>query len=243
MGRRASRKAKTVSYRLIPRNAFDLLEASLYAALHELIEKHHSDLRNAKIALAWCTSWKADVDGRMTIGKCRRASDLDRELSDFDFIILLSQTFCLYATDDQRRALIDHELCHAALKTDKYGEPVEDERGRKVYRTRRHDLEEFACIVERHGTYKRDLALFAQAMARSAPLRAAELQKNCTVCSGSGMRELPTDTGGAATMTRCDCWLKGQELIRIANGELKKDETPAPADNQPELLPQADATS
>ncbi len=47
-----------------------------------------------------------------------------------------------------------------------------DERGRRVFRTRKHDIEEFRCIVERHGCYKTDLVAFAQAIVdkRKAPL-------------------------------------------------------------------------
>lgn len=233
------KKPKKVAYRLIPARSFDLLEASLYAQLHELIAAHHEDLRDARIALAWCTSWKADVDGQMTIGKCKRASDLDREMVDFDFIILLNEGFCLMASDAQRRALLDHELCHAALKYDKSGEPVEDERGRKVYRTRKHDVEEFACIVERHGLYKHDLERFAQSFVISAPQRARELQEKCTVCAGSGMKDVVVD--GVEQAARCECWLKGQELIRIAQGRptprVENEPAPAPLLDQVEAQP------
>ena len=62
---------------------------------------------------------------------------------------------------------MDHELCHASVRCDKNsGEPMVDERNRLIYRIRKHDIEEFADIVERHGTYKRDLELFAQALRR-----------------------------------------------------------------------------
>lgn len=110
----------------------------LYALLADLLERHHEDLyrTDARIALAWCTSWKPDVDGRVTLGKCRKASDLDRELMAFDFVLLLSRAFFEdpRVTPQQCRALIDHELCHAAVKYDVKGEPVTDVRGRVVYR-------------------------------------------------------------------------------------------------------------
>jgi Putative phage metallopeptidase len=126
-------------------------------------------VRDATFALAWCTAWKADVDGRQTLGQCKRASDLDRELAEYDFVILLQKAFWqdISVTDLQRAALLDHELCHAAVAHDKRGEPIEDERGRKVYRLRKHDLEEFAEIAARYGTWKRDLELFAVALRRS----------------------------------------------------------------------------
>src|SRR6185503_11644455 len=73
----------------------------------------------------------------------------------------------LRVTPEQRRALLDHELCHGARQHDAKGEPVYDERGRPVYRLRKHDIEEFTAIVSRHGCYKADLENFAAAIRRS----------------------------------------------------------------------------
>lgn len=159
-------KPKKVSYELIGHG--DEYGVTMYPLLDALVKAQHTHLRAARIALAWCTSWKPDVDGRVTLGKCKKASDLDRELAAFDFIILLRKWFWIAeaVSDEQRRALLDHELCHAEVKRDKYGDSVEDERGRIVYRIRKHDIEEFSAIVERHGCYKRDLEQFAMALRR-----------------------------------------------------------------------------
>lgn len=169
MGRRRSgiKRAKRVSYELVA--CEDLLGAPMYRLLDELVAKHHEDLCDARIALAWCTSWKADVDGRITLGKCKKASDLDREMAAFDFVILLSRSFWrdMFVTDLQRRALLDHELTHAALAHGKDGDALRDERGRRVYRTRKHDIEEFASIVARYGCYKADLEHFADSLQKS----------------------------------------------------------------------------
>lgn len=163
--RATGRKPKKVTYALIDRASE--IGAPMYLLLSELVASYHDDLGSARIALAWCTSWKPDVDGRMTLGKCKRASDLDRELAEFDFVILLNRQSWDLLAPAQREALLDHELSHAALKHDASGEPVEDERGRRVYRLRKHDLEEFAAVVERHGCYKRDLQEFVAALRRS----------------------------------------------------------------------------
>jgi hypothetical protein len=56
---------------------------------------------------------------------------------------------------------------HAACVYDEQGRIKVDERGRTCYRVRKHDLEEFADIVTRHGCYKRDIEDFAQALARA----------------------------------------------------------------------------
>lgn len=119
---------KKLAYRLIDPETES--GGRMYDLLHELVNEHHDEIDRARIALAWCTSWKADVDGKVTIGKCKKASDLDRELAPYDFVILLSEFFWTHhdTTDAQRRALLDHELCHASVAYDEHGEP----RGRRA---------------------------------------------------------------------------------------------------------------
>jgi hypothetical protein len=161
------KKAKKVSYELIDRHSE--VGGPIYSLLEELVVAHHEDLLDARIALAWCMSWRPDVDGRQTLGKCMKATDLHRELAPFDFVILLNREFYTHArvTAHHRRALLDHELNHAARQHDAKGEPLVDERGRPVYRLRKHDLEEFAVIAERYGCWKGDLVVFAQALERA----------------------------------------------------------------------------
>ena len=164
--RRGARKPAKAPYTLLTREK----HRDDYTRLEALVRAHHEDLRDARIALAWCRSWRTDTDGKVTLGRCRKASSLDRELSDWDFVILLNQTWWTdeTTTDRQRDALLDHELCHGAVKIDPTtDDPALDERGRVIYRLRKHDLEEFACIAERYGLWKRDLEQFAQAMRRS----------------------------------------------------------------------------
>jgi len=192
------KKAKTVSYELIQPDS--VVGYPMYGLLNELVEKHHEELIEARIALAWCTSWKPDADGNVVIGKCKKASDLDRELAAYDFIILLSRGFWrdYETTDLQRRALLDHELCHAARKYDQDGEPSVDARGRPVFRVRKHDIEEFRDVVERYGTYKRNLEMFA------AALRRRVLQEKFAPCDEC--RQSPGWVNTVNGVKRCECW-------------------------------------
>ena len=58
-----------------------------------------------------------------------------------------------------------HELCHAAPAfDDDTGEQKVDAADRLVWRTRKHDIEEFRSVVTNHGCYKRDLMKFAEAL-------------------------------------------------------------------------------
>jgi len=188
----------------------------MYRKLDALLEKerHHELLdTEARIALAWCTSWKADVDGRIILGKCVKASDLHRELAPFDFVILLSKWFWedVNVSDEQRVALLDHELTHAACTHDHLtGEIKRDERGRACYRIRKHDIEEFSCIVAEYGTYKRDLERFADALHQGA-LRGWVA---CDGCKDSGHPGF-VDNGGNA-LRRCECWTTWQKRLAAA---------------------------
>jgi hypothetical protein len=55
-----------------------------------------------------------------------------------------------------------HELCHADVTIDEEsGEPVYNEAGRKVWRIRKHDFEEFQSVVRKYGTWTGELQEFA----------------------------------------------------------------------------------
>lgn len=215
MGRRP-RKPRKVSYELIPR--LSDIGTPMYALLDELVAAHHDHLGAARIALAWCTSWKPDVDGKVTLGRCRRAGDLDRELAEFDFIILLSRRFWRHpdVTAIQRRALLDHELCHCDTKYDADGEPVEDERGRRVWRTKKHDVEEFAAIVERYGIWRHELETFARAL---QPVRVGAFTP-CEACRESPGWVYTVDDRGRRTVDRCTCWVQWAEAQKAQREEL-----------------------
>lgn len=167
---KAEPKQKSIAYQFVSPDS----EAgqAMYARLQRLVDTHHEDVShaNVRIALAWAKSWKPDVDGRLTLGKCKKASDLDRELAAFDYVILINRDWWLHprTTEAQREALLDHECCHMAITVDKEtGEPLYDDRGRNVFRIRKHTIEEFTEVVDRHGIYKRDVEAFASAVVRA----------------------------------------------------------------------------
>lgn len=153
-------KPKKINYELLPE------DHSAYELMREVREENHDETAPARIALAWHKGLKADVDGHVVLGKCMKASDLQRELVNWDFVIILNQITWNYPEFDKEKkmALIDHELCHAARVYDKDGEPKIDSKGRPVWRVRKHDIEEFQEIVDRHGIWKRDLQRFADAL-------------------------------------------------------------------------------
>lgn len=166
-------KPKPINFELIP-PMDGTHEPEPYRILRTIREAHHPDLAKARIALAWRKKLKRDRDGHLVLGKCVKITDLQREFHEFDYVILLNREVWLdeVFTPEKKRALIDHELCHADAARDKDGFPKRDERDRFVWRTRKHDIEEFRDVVRRHGCYKADLEEFAKALLvkRNAPL-------------------------------------------------------------------------
>ena len=137
---------------------------SPYVILEKMRRRYHPELRKARIALAWRLSNKPDKDGHIVLGKCHKASDLQRELAQYDYVILLNKEAWNNEKFDKKKkyALMDHEMCHARPLLDKGGKIRKDERGRYCWRMRDHDIEEFHEIVDRHGIWKRDLEIFAE---------------------------------------------------------------------------------
>lgn len=159
------KKLKKINFEIIHQND-GKHQPEPYKILAEAREKWHTDLYQAKIALAWRKNLKPDVDGHMKLGMCVKASDLHREFWEWDFIILLNKEVWEDPefTKERKLALMDHELCHAAPSLDKDLDNRTDERGRQVWRIRRHDIEEFQSVVAHHGCYKQDLERFAESL-------------------------------------------------------------------------------
>jgi hypothetical protein len=140
--------------------------SSAYKVLRRVRTKYHQHLRKARIALAWLLKVKVDRDGHILLGRCMRASDLQRELAEYDFIILLNKDVWRNSEfgKKEKYALMDHELCHAEVVYNKKGKLKKDIKGRYCYRTKKHDVEEFRSVIEHHGIWKHDLELFAEAL-------------------------------------------------------------------------------
>jgi hypothetical protein len=167
-------KPKAINHLVTPRGYPEDWVKAAYDLLDEILSQHHPELAEASIVLAWRYGWTPDQDGHETIGKCLKASDLNKELHGFDAVVLLNRDIWGDSefTNEMKGAVIDHELSHLAPATDQLGEPKRDEHGRPVFRIRRHDIEEFSGVVERHGAWRHEIETFVKALgeARSAPL-------------------------------------------------------------------------
>jgi hypothetical protein len=151
---------KKVRIELIP----DKHEA--YKLLTKIRKKYHRDTAKAKISLAWRIALKPDKDGHLVLGMCHRTSDMLKEFAECDYVILLNKEVWNDEewTDKEKKALLDHEMCHAAPIMKNEGHQKRDERKRRCWRIRHHDIEEFKSVVEHHGVWKKDLEAFAEAL-------------------------------------------------------------------------------
>jgi len=144
-----------------------------------LINENHEELVNANIIPAWMMGNKEDKDGHLILGKMKKASELEREAHGADGFLLLNHEAWEVFDINQRRALVDHELEHLALSFDaETAEPKRDGHDKLVYRLRKHDVEEFQCIIRRHGCWKDDLRKFAEDALK------ADKQKNLALTAG-----------------------------------------------------------
>lgn len=92
-------------------------------------------------------------NGHRAFGLTRKMPLKDRALGRKDAEITLDGDWWEKATPEQQSALLDHELHHIAVKTDRAGNIQLDDLARPQLKLRKHDVEVgwFSLIAERHG--------------------------------------------------------------------------------------------
>lgn len=112
----------------------------------EVIEDHHPHLRDARIGFVFRSEVSVS-NGRETWGKASKVTDkLKPFVDDIQFVIWIAKDKWEAISTDQRRALLDHELCHCRFNINT-GNPA----------MRHHDFEEFHEIIQRHGFWNHEL--------------------------------------------------------------------------------------
>ena len=135
---------------------------SVKAVADELIPKYHQHLLDFSVKMEYRFIDKIPKKGGMEVwGSCRKISSLSASLAqdnpdgDPFFVIVISAPIWDVLPDDKRKALVDHELCHAGAE---YND--DDENPAVKLFLKPHDMEEFACIVRRHGMWRDGLKDF-----------------------------------------------------------------------------------
>ena len=118
----------------------------------DLIEQYHPMLTDARIAIVFRDEAPSSK-GRLTLGVASIINSKWRPLLNdkFDFLIWLAHDQWTMMDKRKRRALLDHELCHCIF-------------GKNGWTIRPHDIEEFHCIIQRHGLWNEDAQQMALAI-------------------------------------------------------------------------------
>ena len=139
-----------------------------------LIDKYHPHLVDAKEYIGYYYR----EGGQVTWGvKLTRNNPFINKLTEGEMVtIFVVRGDWENWSMERRQAEVDHALCHinrssAGKLTDEKGKLVEsweDPTDPKNWSMRKHEVEDFCSVVERHGLYYGSLEKFAEA-ARNAP--------------------------------------------------------------------------
>lgn len=133
----------------------------------ELIQKYHPSLRDFAPRIEYVFTDKTPKKGGKEVwGTMRKITNLaaflaqdefsqEQGINDPFFVMTITKPVWDILQHDKRVALVDHELCHAVVE--------EKEDGKNRLLIVPHDLEEFTCIVKRHGLWREDVQEFADA--------------------------------------------------------------------------------
>lgn len=130
----------------------------------ELIKQYHQHLIGFRIEYVFSDTTPVK-GGKEVWGTMRKISNLNAFLASPDdqengndispfFCMTISQPAWETLDGPRRKALVDHELCHAGTE--------EQEDGSYKLVIIPHDLEEFTAIVQRHGLWRNDLYNFME---------------------------------------------------------------------------------
>lgn len=120
----------------------------------EMIQAYHRNLEDCRIGFVF-RSEAGTSGGKTVLGKCGKVPEKIKPFLEsqggLDMLIMIAEDQWSMLNSTQRKALIDHELCHIAI-------------GASGWTTKAHDIEEFEEILQRYGLWKIDLFRAEQAM-------------------------------------------------------------------------------
>lgn len=122
----------------------------VYTLMFELMNEYHLNLRNAKIKCLFYDKPRKH-GGKVILGTAEVVSPKFNYLTDIDFIISIYEGAWDIMAEQEKKALLDHELSHCFVG--------EDKQGNTVYKTIPHDFEEFKDIIERYGLWQDNIII------------------------------------------------------------------------------------
>lgn len=159
--------------RLVKEDSTTFVEApDVEEIADRIIPEWHPHLEEAVITYLFRvskSSWASQ--GRTKLGAAKKLSTEARHLSgDFDAEVVVDSFHWNLLDENQREALVDHELCHLVVATDADGQELCRPDGRPRLTIRGHDVEAFADEIRRHGLWRDDLVVAARAVQIHLPV-------------------------------------------------------------------------
>jgi len=118
------------------------------AIAQEIIAERREDLVDVRIAYLF-TDTVLKEKGKFVLGRTYKADPKVQFFGDVDFVLVFPAELWAKMTDEQKLAVVDHELTHCCVELDENDEPT--------YSVRPHDFEGFLDEIERHGFWTSDL--------------------------------------------------------------------------------------
>jgi predicted metallopeptidase len=139
----------------------------------ELIRTVHPLLSECRIGFVFRDE-AGTSGGKTVLAKTGKVPDKLKPLlqDELDILIVIAEDQWTTLESEQRRALIDHELCHIAM-------------GNNGWTIRAHDIEEFGEIIQRYGLWNYSLYSQQKTLANAAAQMPLPLQVDVSYTKGS----------------------------------------------------------
>jgi len=134
--------------------SYDPINDYVVDMANQLIAKHHPHLADAKMAYLWRNKPLME-SGQAVFAKAKKITGEMHALCDKEFLIVIVYPMWNDLKEEEKWAILDHELTHCFVD--------EDEEGERVCKILPHDFSDFGEIIVRHGLYG-NLKVIAEAM-------------------------------------------------------------------------------
>ena len=138
--------------------------------LEEVVRDYHPEKEDLRIGMVFCTSVdkKGDIDGKPSLKNCgfpaaakvSLVSAKDRIHKKIDVLIMIDGAGWSQMSEDQRRAILDHEMEHVQI--DLSAEPSDDGRPKLVMKEEDYCVWGFRSVALRHGNNSMEVACAKQ---------------------------------------------------------------------------------
>lgn len=120
-----------------------------YRDIAEEVKRMHGDLSwidsvGARIGFLSCDDDK-HIGEMMVHAECIKVPEIYKVFAPYDFLIVVYEPNVAHMTGDQLEILMYHEMMHCDFEERKDGDIT--------WKIRRHDIEDFLSILEKHGLH------------------------------------------------------------------------------------------